>query len=77
LIRVRRALSKLEFPLGLQSGKGVAVSGDVALNVDVAGGAPDGVFEGVSVWLGVGVPEGVAVTVDVLDGVDVGAGVLV
>ena len=65
MIRVSRALSKAAFPLGLQSGKGVAVGGVVGVNVVVAGGAPDGVIEGVSVRLGVKVREGVRVTVGV------------
>lgn len=69
MIRIRRALSKAAFPLGLQSGKGVAVDGDTT--VDVGCSVPE------SVSVGVGVREGVAVTVDVLDGVEVTVGVSV
>ena len=65
MIRVSRALSKAAFPLGLQSGKGVAVGGVVPVSVEVGGAAPDEVFEGVSVGVGVKVREGVSVTVGV------------
>ncbi len=71
LIRVTRALSKVEFPLEMQSGKVVAVGGVGAVNVDVAGGAPNEVFEGVGVVLAVGVRDGVCVRVGVRDEVGV------
>lgn len=65
LISVSKALSKAEFPLGLQLGNSVAVGGAVAVNVDVGGGSPEVVIEGVSVGPGVDVAVGVADAVGV------------
>ena len=75
LISNNKSLSNPELPIGLQPGKPVAVGGGVTVNVEVGGGPPNGVFEGVGVGLEVEVFEGVSVIVGVAVMVEVGVGV--